>query len=388
MLNIEFPRELTQEFFEKVHRAGDVSYLPSSKLNNEESLPIPLEATINYNAGLDFSSVLDDEGELTFCTTFVHEFERENKEFKIPYVLRQRYSRAERHCNITFQLLSKNFNLLNSATPVKKEPSRTELELKTIVQKGSNVKTICHSGYFQNLQENIMKISYENLQLLLIEVSGRTILAPHISYVSENFSQFNLPNSKDKDYLDKFNDMYFLMGLYSYLPREFELPKDASEKDDVFHFQPNLSPLCERNFFYNDDKVNYAKNEFFFQVEDLMEKRLVQRPIDLKSKLLLMLEHLLHSASPKEQKALKIAILKFKTCKGHISIYDEEYQDNKEKKDQAKFTAISRKLSKVESLIKEKFPSFPNSKKDWDAYKKDPAKYLSQDEVFKQAPIK
>ncbi len=183
--------------------------------------------------------------------------------------------------------------------------------------------------------------------------------------------------------------MFFYLGFISCIPKEFKLPQYATVNDNIFHFQPRLSPISKENAFYDEDEVNRVKDEFFFQPEDLSARHIIQNPVDLQNKLLLIIKHLLGNAtSEKNKKALEIAKIKFETCKTHMEIYDKIHPKDEYKKQNVKERYISGKLRIAKNLLKSVWPTFPNSKAEWESYFEDPAQYLNQDEVFRKSSIK
>ncbi len=380
LLNVDFPKELTHDFFKKIHKAGDESYLPTDAVKKENSLTGPITLR-KKNAPTKNENIKMFETTIGIVKT---SSQKQEKELRIPYILRQKHNLSEKKNYINLKLGKHNHsNKLYSS----KKSSKIKITIREAVNTVTDLTNI--KNYYHSLNNRTLTIEYKNLQPLYLTINGKTFIAPHIKFFSDNFSGYPLPPIHDEKYETEFYNLCSEFGNLSYIPTKFKLPEKTASEETVYHFQKCISPISNENLDYNEEEVIRVKNNFFFQQEDLSARQITQKPINLKNKLFIILDNFCRDTiSTKEQNSLKVAKIKFESNKGHIEIFDEVYPSEVHKKDGSKQTKISRDLKAAHSLLEKFFLTFPKSKKDWLAYQEDPIKYLNQDEIFKNTPTK
>ncbi len=192
LMNIEFPAELTQDFFKKVHKAGDESYSPTADLKNEERLEFLFPLLDIEKGSQEISTV-----ELTITTDSK---KLSFDEITIPYILKQKFNRSRKQCELKIKLHDKHF--FNFISP--ESNSENDPNIKLIINLDCDTMLTNRQDYVNALQKKEITIEANNIYYLKFFVNDRWALAPHFGCISKYFSNFNIPSLNDENY---FNDL-------------------------------------------------------------------------------------------------------------------------------------------------------------------------------------
>ena len=379
LLDIEFPRNISADFFKNLLGYGDETYLPSEDLQESQYYPSTVKS-------IDIQKFVDgsvDEIEITVADDTAGDIE-----FEIPYTLKKGNISQKKDKIVLKFLENRNTDLLRGDSRYRNDGIASIIQHSVRDYPSNYSDSSNENRYWLLLQDKVMEAISQDMRPLQVFINGEWFFAPRLERLYEAFSAFEPFPEEYKDYKTAFNRAYLYAGFYSHLAELFRAPERTFAKEEFYNFHPITSPISEENLFFNAGEADRIQWQFFFYSDELKKFEIGIVVIGIEQTKIKLSEFFTalksNQKTETKKKYFDAAIMKLIDGLVHEEIYDRLNLQFHAKAN-PKHSRISVYLKKAEGICKEQypsFPSFPKEKKGWDEFRSSPETYFKKVTAF------